>query len=61
MANESNEKPKPLSGVSFVSGGPKIPFDLLRAHQDDGLVIFCDAGISQQFDLPDFKTMLLLD
>ena len=59
MVIDSSQKSERLSGVPFASRGSRIPFELLHSLQDDGLVIFCGAGISQHFKLPDFKKLVV--
>ena len=43
---------------SFIKDGPEIPQEIFHALEDNRLVFFCGAGISQYTDLPDFKGLV---
>jgi NAD-dependent SIR2 family protein deacetylase len=44
--------------MRFVDGGPDIPETLLRAHLAGEVVFVVGAGLSQNAQLPDFKTLV---
>ncbi len=45
--------------MQFVKGGPDVPEQLLRAHEDGQVVFFCGAGISCSAGLPTFSDLVL--
>ena len=46
-----------MSFRQFVPDGPRVPFDILQALEDERLVLFCGAGVSKGTGLPDFKDL----
>ena len=40
--------------MQFIADGPDIPLEVLQAHEERQLVLFCGAGISRRAGLPDF-------
>ena len=44
--------------MQFISGGPDIPDELLRAQEEGHLVFFCGAGISYPAGLQGFKGLV---
>src|SRR5262245_57457733 len=44
--------------MRFVKGGPDIPDDLLRRHEDGEVVFFCGAGLSYPAGLPLFEGLV---
>ena len=44
--------------MQFVTHGPDIPDELLQAHEEGRVVLFCGAGISYPAGLPNFKGMV---
>ena len=47
-----------VAECDFVDGGPDIPETLLRAHLAGEVVFVVGAGLSQNAQLPDFKTLV---
>jgi hypothetical protein len=41
----------------FIEDGPELPEEVLRAHEEERLVLFCGAGISMGTGLPGFKDL----
>lgn len=41
--------------MQFISEGPDIPLELLRAHEGESLALFCGSGVSVPAGLPNFK------
>jgi SIR2-like domain len=48
-----------VSDPQFVVGGPRIPSELIRALEEERLVLFCGAGISIGTGLPNFRDLTL--
>lgn len=44
--------------MQFITDGPDIPDELLRAHEEGRVVFFCGAGISYPAGLPGFKGLV---
>lgn len=44
--------------MQFVRNGPDIPDALLQAHEDERVVFFCGAGISNPAGLPNFQGLV---
>lgn len=44
--------------VQFGVGGPELPLDLLKAHEDGRLVFYCGAGISKANGLPLYSELV---
>lgn len=44
--------------MQFVADGPDVPDDLLQAHEEGRVVIFCGAGISYPAGLPGFRGLV---
>jgi hypothetical protein len=44
--------------MQFVANGPNIPDVLLQAHEENGIVFFCGAGISYPAGLPGFEGLV---
>ncbi|MDK2776345.1 MAG: SIR2 family protein [Pseudomonadota bacterium] len=44
--------------MQFITDGPDIPDELLRAHEEGRVIFFCGAGISYPADLPGFKGLV---
>lgn len=44
--------------MQFISGGPDVPEELIRAHQEGKVIFFCGAGISRNADLPLFEELV---
>ena len=44
--------------MQFISNGPQVPEQLLKAHEDGEVAFFCGAGISRPAGLPDFKGLV---
>lgn len=44
--------------MQFVTDGPIIPTEVLRAYEERRLVFFCGAGISLYTDVPEFKGLV---
>ena len=45
-------------GVEIIQDGPKIPENLLQAHEEGRVVFFCGAGISLGAGLPLFEELV---
>ena len=41
--------------MQILKGGPVIPEELLRAHEDGDVVFFAGAGVSKPAGIPGFK------
>ena len=46
------------NGMQFVADGPDVPDELLQAHEEGRVVIFCGAGISYPAGLPGFQGLV---
>ncbi|KPX40046.1 SIR2 family protein [Pseudomonas ficuserectae] len=44
--------------MQFVADGPDVPEELLQAHEEGRVVIFCGAGISYPAGLPGFRGLV---
>ncbi len=44
--------------MQFVTKGPEVPEELLRAHEDGNVVFFCGAGVSSPAKLPEFEKLV---
>lgn len=48
-----------IKSAPLVKGGPEIPEELFKSHQEGNLVIFCGAGISMKLGLGNFNDLLI--
>lgn len=47
-----------IRSAPLVKGGPEIPEELFKSHQEGKLVIFCGSGISRKLGLGDFEELM---
>ncbi|MBN2690226.1 MAG: SIR2 family protein [Gammaproteobacteria bacterium] len=44
--------------MRFITNGPDIPSDIIKAQEEGKLIFFCGAGISIKLGLPDFNQLV---